>query len=155
MLTKMTLTFLLMLPPLQFSGRIVPSSWANAAAAAETSIDSPSSSSSSSSSSNNNNSNSNTKTQIYRRRLDVNKKTVSYEIEFPAGMEEGSKPLKTHLDEINFSLLPSSSSSSGSGFKVGITVDPVKITSLQEVCYVAWVLYRYRYCIYLSLSLPD
>mmetsp|Transcript_15812 Transcript_15812/g.39293 ORF Transcript_15812/g.39293 Transcript_15812/m.39293 type:complete len:385 (+) Transcript_15812:69-1223(+) len=68
---------------------------------------------------------------VYRRQLDVNnaggsgQKTVSYQIEFPPGMDEGSKPLKTHLDEVNFAL-PTTS------FKVGITVDPVKITSLQE-----------------------
>jgi len=41
-------------------------------------------------------------------------------------MKQGSKPLKTHLDEINFS------SETVPKYQIGITVDPVRIKSLKE-----------------------
>lgn len=44
----------------------------------------------------------------------------------PAGFKPSNKPLKTHLDEINFSL------EGLRGYQYGITVDPVRIQSLQQ-----------------------
>jgi len=44
----------------------------------------------------------------------------------PPGFAEGNKPLKTHLDEINFSK------EGVRGYQYGITVDPVRISSLKE-----------------------
>lgn len=41
-------------------------------------------------------------------------------------MKEGSKPVKTHLDEVNFV------SESVKRYQYGITVDPVRISSLKE-----------------------
>ena len=46
-----------------------------------------------------------------------------YQIELPEGAVESGKPLKTHLDEINFKL---------DNFSVGVSVDPVRIDSLAE-----------------------
>jgi hypothetical protein len=45
----------------------------------------------------------------------------------PPNFVTGTKPLKTHLDEINFF------SSKVKGYQIGITVDPVRISSLKEV----------------------
>jgi hypothetical protein len=42
-------------------------------------------------------------------------------------MKEGAKPVKTHLDEINFN------SESFARYQYGVTVDPVRISSIQEV----------------------
>lgn len=50
-----------------------------------------------------------------------------YAIRFPEAFEQTQKPLKTHLDEINFI------SPTVKGYQVGITVDPVRINSLREV----------------------
>ena len=46
-----------------------------------------------------------------------------YQIELPAGAIESTKPVKTHLDEINFKI---------DKVTVGITVDPLRINSLAE-----------------------
>ena len=49
----------------------------------------------------------------------------AYHLSYPADWKEAPKPVKTHMHE---SLL---SSTSGKGLKLGITVDPVKIDSLE------------------------
>jgi hypothetical protein len=51
----------------------------------------------------------------------------SYTFTPPADCEIGNKPLKTHLEEVNFS------SSTTKGYQFGVTVDPVRINSLREV----------------------
>lgn len=51
----------------------------------------------------------------------------TYTINVPESMKEGSKPVKTHQDEVNFG------SSGIRGYQYGITVDPVRINSLKEV----------------------
>jgi hypothetical protein len=51
----------------------------------------------------------------------------AYSITTPATFSENSKPMKTHLDEINFV------SEGVKGYQYGITVDPVRINSLKEV----------------------
>ena len=48
----------------------------------------------------------------------------------PTGFKSSNKPLKTHLDEINFSL------EGVRGYQYGITVDPVRIDSLKQVRYI-------------------
>jgi hypothetical protein len=45
----------------------------------------------------------------------------------PSNFEMGNKPLKTHLDEINFNSVATK------GYQFGITVDPVRINTLKEV----------------------
>jgi hypothetical protein len=57
------------------------------------------------------------------------KVTSDYAYSFvpPPNFVTGTKPLKTHLDEINFF------SSGIRGYQIGITVDPVRISSLKEV----------------------
>jgi uncharacterized protein YggU (UPF0235/DUF167 family) len=60
---------------------------------------------------------------LFRRETD----TVSYSITIPSGMKQSQKPVKTHLDEINFV------SETVKGYQYGITVDPVRINSLKEV----------------------
>ncbi|GKY93635.1 hypothetical protein MPSEU_000330900 [Mayamaea pseudoterrestris] len=47
-----------------------------------------------------------------------------YTFQPPSALAEGNKPLKTHLDEVNFF--------GPNGFQVGITIDPVRINSLAE-----------------------
>ena len=65
---------------------------------------------------------------VYTRKQTVmNKKELSYQIAIPSTMNEGSKPVKTHLDEVNFV------SESVKRYQYGITVDPVRISSLKEV----------------------
>ena len=65
---------------------------------------------------------------LYTRNQNVlNKKNLSYQISIPSSMKEGSKPVKTHLDEVNFV------SDSVKRYQYGITVDPVRISSLKEV----------------------
>ena len=49
-----------------------------------------------------------------------------YEFRPPPGFTPGQKPLKTHLDEVNFQ------SSNRKGYQFGITVDPVRIASLKD-----------------------
>jgi len=49
-----------------------------------------------------------------------------YEFRPPPGFTPGQKPLKTHLDEVNFQ------SSDRKGYQFGITVDPVRINSLKD-----------------------
>lgn len=51
---------------------------------------------------------------------------LSYRFVPPPDFEAGNKPLRTHLDEINFK------SSNRSGYQIGITVDPVRIASLAD-----------------------
>ena len=53
--------------------------------------------------------------------------TYQYQITTPPTFEQSQKPVKTHLDEINFV------SSQVKGYQYGITVDPVRIDSLKEV----------------------
>jgi hypothetical protein len=50
-----------------------------------------------------------------------------YQITTPSTFAQSQKPVKTHLDEINFV------SSQVKGYQYGITVDPVRINSLKEV----------------------
>ena len=65
---------------------------------------------------------------VYTRKQTVlNKKELNYQISIPSSMNEGSKPVKTHLDEVNFV------SESVKRYQYGITVDPVRISSLKEV----------------------
>lgn len=64
---------------------------------------------------------------VYTRKQTVlNKKELNYQIAIPSTMSEGSKPVKTHLDEVNFV------SDSVKRYQYGITVDPVRISSLKE-----------------------
>lgn len=65
-----------------------------------------------------------TQTDDEFRRVD---KDFSYKLKLPPGFEPGNKPLKTHLDEINFAT------EALKGYKIGITVDPVRISSLRQV----------------------
>lgn len=66
---------------------------------------------------------------IYTRQQKVlNSKELHYDITIPSTMKEGSKPVKTHLDEVNFV------SEDIKRYQYGITVDPVRIASLKEVC---------------------
>ncbi len=65
---------------------------------------------------------------VYTRKQTVmQKKELTYQISIPSTMSEGSKPVKTHLDEVNFF------SDSVKRYQYGITVDPVRISSLKEV----------------------
>ena len=50
----------------------------------------------------------------------------SYTVTPPPGFVKGGKPLKTHLDEVNFNL------PDVRGYTLGITVDPVRIKRIQE-----------------------
>lgn len=52
-------------------------------------------------------------------------KDFGYLFRPPEGFKKGNKPLKTHLDEINFSR------EGERGYTFGITVDPVRIESLK------------------------
>jgi len=49
-----------------------------------------------------------------------------YTVTPPPSFVPGNKPLKTHLDEINFSL------PEARGYALGITVDPVRISKIRE-----------------------
>ena len=49
----------------------------------------------------------------------------AYSVVPPPGFASGKKPLKTHLDEANFS-------GEVRGYKFGVTVDPVRIDSLRD-----------------------
>lgn len=62
--------------------------------------------------------------EVFKRQTDK----FSYIIKIPASMKQSQKPVKTHLDEINFV------SETVKGYQYGITIDPVRITSLREVC---------------------
>ena len=61
----------------------------------------------------------------FERNIEKNK--LYYTIQIPNTMNQGQKPVKTHLDEVNFK------SDSIKGYQLGITVDPVRINSLKEV----------------------
>ncbi len=50
----------------------------------------------------------------------------SYTVTPPPLFEPGNKPLKTHLDEINFSI------PDVRGYTLGVTVDPVRISSIKD-----------------------
>ncbi len=54
-----------------------------------------------------------------------------YVIAPPPTFVPSNKPLKTHLDEINFSPPPSSSGATR-GYTIGVTVDPVRIGGIRE-----------------------
>ena len=60
----------------------------------------------------------------------------------PGGMEPGEKPVKTHLYEKNWK------SSNLPKYTFGVTVDPVRIQSLQEVSFPILVLSQYNLQIY-------
>ena len=62
----------------------------------------------------------------FERRIDKNPK-LYYTIKLPTTLNQGQKPVKTHLDEVNFI------SENIKGYQLGITVDPVRINSLKEV----------------------
>ena len=65
--------------------------------------------------------------QVYTRTPSPSDKfKFSYTVTPPPSFEAGNKPLKTHLDEINFSP------PDVRGYTVGVTVDPVRIGSIQE-----------------------
>lgn len=65
--------------------------------------------------------------QVYTRTPSPSDKfKFSYTVTPPSNFEPGNKPLKTHLDEINFSP------PDVRGYTVGVTVDPVRIGSIQE-----------------------
>ena len=51
----------------------------------------------------------------------------AYSIGIPSDLKRTQKPVKTHLDEINFL------SEGVKGYQYGITVDPVRINSLKDV----------------------
>jgi hypothetical protein len=57
---------------------------------------------------------------LYTRQSDK----FGYTFQPPPSLSEGNKPLKTHLDEVNFF--------GSNGYQVGITIDPVRISSLSE-----------------------
>ena len=60
-------------------------------------------------------------------------KQFGYSVKPPSTYQQSSKPVKTHLDEINFI------SDTIKGCQFGITVDPVRINSLKEVSsYGSW-----------------
>lgn len=61
-------------------------------------------------------------TSPYRKQADK----FGYEFQPPPNFEPGNKLLKTHLDEVNFE------NSQISGYQFGITVDPVRISSLRQ-----------------------
>jgi hypothetical protein len=54
-------------------------------------------------------------------------KDFAYSVTPPPGFRQTQKPVKTHLDEVNFI------SDTVKGYQFGITVDPVRINSLKEV----------------------
>jgi hypothetical protein len=54
-------------------------------------------------------------------------KDFAYAFQPPSGFDVTNKPLKTHLEEVNFM------SSDTKGYQFGVTVDPVRINSLKEV----------------------
>jgi hypothetical protein len=58
---------------------------------------------------------------LFRRQTDQ----FAYQFQPPPGALTGGKPLKTHLDEVNFKI-PTNS------MQFGITVDPVRINSLKD-----------------------
>lgn len=47
-----------------------------------------------------------------------------YTFQPPVALSEGNKPLKTHLDEVNFF--------GSNGYQIGITIDPVRIDTLAQ-----------------------
>lgn len=59
---------------------------------------------------------------VYTRQTDQ----FAYEFQPPENFDSGNKPLRTHLDEINFK------SESVGGYQFGVTVDPVRIDSLRQ-----------------------
>ena len=61
-------------------------------------------------------------TEVFTRQTDQ----FAYQFQPPENFGAGNKPLRTHLDEINFK------SESVSGYQYGITVDPVRIESLRQ-----------------------
>ena len=60
--------------------------------------------------------------EVYTRETDQ----FAYQFQPPDNFGAGNKPVRTHLDEINFK------SESMSGYQYGITVDPVRIESLRQ-----------------------
>ena len=75
-----------------------------------------------------NDSSTTTKSEPYTRTSSSSDKyQFSYTITPPPTFIPGNKPLKTHLDEINFAPEPSIR-----GYTLGITVDPVRISSITQ-----------------------
>lgn len=66
--------------------------------------------------------------ELFTRKADGEKDKFKFGYEFkpPPDCKASNKPLKTHVDEINFICTATS------GYQYGITVDPVRITSLAE-----------------------
>ena len=64
--------------------------------------------------------------EAYVRTSPNDKFKFSYTVTPPPLFEPGNKPLKTHLDEINFSI------PDVRGYTLGVTVDPVRISSIKE-----------------------
>jgi len=60
-----------------------------------------------------------------RKRV-VESEEFGYWVELPSGLEASPKPLKTHLDERNFS------STQNKKYQYGLTVDPVRIQHLSD-----------------------
>ena len=60
--------------------------------------------------------------EVFTRETDQ----FAYHFQPPDNFDAGNKPLRTHLDEINFK------SESVAGYQYGITVDPVRIDSLRQ-----------------------
>eukprot|EP00550_Attheya_septentrionalis_P004535 CAMPEP_0198285352 /NCGR_PEP_ID=MMETSP1449-20131203/4673_1 /TAXON_ID=420275 /ORGANISM="Attheya septentrionalis, Strain CCMP2084" /LENGTH=167 /DNA_ID=CAMNT_0043982757 /DNA_START=546 /DNA_END=1049 /DNA_ORIENTATION=+ len=62
---------------------------------------------------------------LTRKRV-VESEEFGYWVELPSGLEASPKPLKTHLDERNFS------STQNKKYQYGLTVDPVRIQHLSD-----------------------
>lgn len=64
-------------------------------------------------------------TSEYKTFVRDGKDNLHYSVKLPSSWSEPSnKPLKTHLDEVNFA--------NNAGSNIGITVDPVRISSLKQ-----------------------
>jgi hypothetical protein len=68
-----------------------------------------------------------TTTTLFEERMSIQEKNLSFKIQIPSTLKQSQKPVKTHLDEVNFA------SETIKGYQFGITVDPVCINSLKEV----------------------
>lgn len=62
---------------------------------------------------------------VGQQRFVRTQKDFTYEFDPPPGFVQSNKPLKTHLDEVIFSM------EGVRGYQYGITVDPVRISSLR------------------------
>ena len=88
--------------------------------------------------------NNNNNAVVYERRNTINGFSFAYQLVPPPYFAPGNKPLKTHLDEVNFFYTPPPAPPSNEepttvstikphkGYQYGITIDPVRINSLTE-----------------------